>query len=164
MKKNTIQLAKKSTVLVLGLFIQINFAHSFAYTSTCTGKDNTVKGVNLNKCQTFDINAKIEDLITVIVKTTLPDTKLVINTRSASKSPVASNKDFVITTQYSEPGVYKSIFRVKNYMPNTPLYAFNARGETVNNQSTTPQISPMSVTISNTTEINAQKKNSVKPF
>ncbi|MEY3997059.1 MAG: hypothetical protein RL344_1402 [Pseudomonadota bacterium] len=187
MKKNTIQLAKKSTVLLLGLFMQINFAHSnllpttTEFSSICTGDNLTVEGNNfvlpnsdikpsltpnfsyiLNTCQTNYIPAKARDTINVIVKTTLPNTKLFINAIPLS-SPI--DEAFVLTTsQYSRPGVYKFTFFVKNYSTNNSRYNFYARGEAINNQRITTETSPISVNISNITEINAQKKNPIMPF
>jgi hypothetical protein len=186
MNKNTIQLAKKSTVLVIGLFMQINFAHSQALnvitenSSTCSGDNRFIKEPNyippnsdptqkprdgfiLYECQTYSIPVKTGDIVSVNVRTELPSTKLVINT--APRIPVAGPTSRFMTSQYSKPGTYNLKFLVTNNMTNGSDFIFNAKGEAINNQYGTiaTKISPMSITITKIPKT-SMPNSSVMPF
>jgi hypothetical protein len=190
MNKNTIQLAKKSTVLVLGLFMQINFAHSQVSnvtterSSTCTGSNRIVEGSHFilptfsspptqkpgasfisNECQTDNIAVKIGDVVNVKVRTLLPNTKLTVYTTTNSNGTTK-----FMTSEYSKPGIYNFKLPVKADITNgLDNLKFSAGGKAVNNQKdidsiTTPLVSVTIAKTSTPIVLPAGPTTAVKPF
>ncbi len=126
-----------------------------------TSPVNTEKGLTLHLCQTDNLTAGEGDTIRVNIRTTLPDTTLVVNTGATDFDTTR-----FLTIKYSKPGVYNSSFlvtniKINNTVSNAPQ-KISARGEAINIKDIgiSTKISPMSVMISRV----AKRITPVMPF